>query len=365
VTAQETFGLFTLNKLSKKSQYLISIVTVFVVSAICFSLHNYIGVEVVAFIQLLTLTVIAMFFDIWPVLLTAVLGVVIWHFFFLKPMFDWHIVDTADEIMLCMYFVIALLNAVLTYKIRQIEKVARQKEEKAQMLKLYNTLLNSLSHELRTPIATIIGSSDTLLTGTHNLTADDQQNLLLEISIASLRLNRQVENLLNMSRLESGFIEPKRDWCDIHELTNDVVKRLDEQLKNHYIQIDIDESLPLYKLDYGLIEQVLHNLVYNAAQYTPHNSTIKVSAESKGSELVIKVEDNGHGFPTEEIGRVFDKFYRLKNTKAGGTGLGLSIVKGFVEAHKGTIDLTNNTFGGATFIITIPAEKMLLKTVEK
>lgn len=349
----------------KRLQYLISIVTVFVVSAICFSLHNYIGVEVVAFIQLLTLTVIAMFFDIFPVLLTAVLSVVIWQFFFLRPMFDWKIVDTEDQIMLCMYFVIALLNAVLTFKIRQIEKIARQKEEKAQVLKLYNTMLNSLSHELRTPIATIIGSTDTLLTNANKLTADDQQNLLLEISIASLRLNRQVENLLNMSRLESGFIEPKKDWCDVQELANDVVNSLDEHLRNFVLQIDIDESMPLFKLDYGLIEQVLYNLVYNATQYTPQGSRIRISAESVNDDLIMVVEDNGNGFPEEEIDKVFDKFYRLKNTKAGGTGLGLSIVKGFVEAHKGTIDLKNNIFGGATFVIKIPAEKMLLKTVEK
>ncbi|HVX50215.1 MAG TPA: ATP-binding protein [Chitinophagaceae bacterium] len=363
MNVQLPFGL-TLNRLSKRSQYLISIVTVLSVSGICFSLHNYIGVEIVAFIQLLTLTVIAMFFDILPVLLTAFLSVVIWQFFFLKPMFDWHIVDTADEIMLSMYFVIALLNAVLTYKIRQIEKIARQKEEKAQVLKLYNTLLSSLSHELRTPIATIIGSTDTLLTDANKLTADDQQNLLLEISIASLRLNRQVENLLNMSRLESGFIEPKKDWCDMNELVYDVLKHLDEQLKSHSIQIDIDENLSLFKLDYGLMEQVLHNLIYNAVQYTPCDSVIKISAESEGDTLVIKVEDNGHGFPEEEIDRAFDKFYRLKNTKAGGTGLGLSIVKGFVEAHKGTITLHNNIHGGATFTIRIPAETMLLKTVK-
>ena len=365
VNIKRTFELFALNRLPKKTQYVISIFTVCAVSAICLLLHGYIHAQGVAFIQLLALSVIAMFFDIAPVLLTAILSVLIWQFFFLKPRLSWYIVDDEDRIMLSMYFIIAMVNAVLTYKIRQIEKVARQREEKAQLLKLYNTLLNSLSHELRTPIATIIGSTDTLLADAHRLTADDQQNLLLEISIASIRLNRQVENLLNMSRLESGFIQPKKDWCDLHELVYDVVKRLDEQLKYHALQIEVDETLPLFKLDYGLMEQVLHNLVYNAAQYTPHGSRIKISATSAGDELTIKVEDNGRGFPVEEIDKVFEKFYRLKNTKAGGTGLGLSIVKGFVEAHNGTIDLQNNIFGGATFAITLPAEKMLLKTIEK
>jgi len=338
---------------------------VFIVSAICLLLHGYIHAQGVAFIQLLTVSVIAMLFDILPVLLTAALSVLIWQFFFLRPRLSWYIVDAEDRIMLSMYFIIAMVNAVLTYKIRQIEKVARQKEEKAQLLKLYNTLLNSLSHELRTPIATIIGSTDTLLATGHRLTADDQQNLLLEISIASLRLNRQVENLLNMSRLESGFIQPKKDWCDLHELVFDVVKRLDEQLKSNVIQIEVDETLPLFKLDYGLMEQVLHNLVYNAAQYTPHGATIKIGARVSDDGFVLTVEDNGKGFPEEEIDKVFDKFYRLSGSKAGGTGLGLSIVKGFVEAHAGTIDLHNNIYGGATFTIQVPAEKMLLKTLEK
>lgn len=336
-----------------------------VVAAICLLLHSYIHAQGVAFVQLLTVSVIAMLFDILPVLLTATLSVVIWQFFFLRPRLSWYIVDAEDRIMLSMYFIIAMVNAVLTYKIRQIEQLARQREEKAQLLKLYNTLLNSLSHELRTPIATIIGSTDTLLASGSRLTADDQQNLLLEISIASLRLNRQVENLLNMSRLESGFIQPKKDWCDLNELANDVVKRLDEQLKHNTIVIGIDETLPLYKLDYGLMEQVLHNLVYNAAQYTPQATTIKINAHAIDDGVVITVEDNGKGFPEEEIDKVFDKFYRLNGSKAGGTGLGLSIVKGFVEAHKGTINLHNNIFGGATFTIHIPAEKMLLKTLEK
>ncbi len=264
-----------------------------------------------------------------------------------------------------MYFVIALVNAVLTSKIRQVEKLARQKEEKAQILKLYNTLLSSLSHELRTPIATIIGATDNLLAGALQLTGEDKQNLLSEISIASLRLNQQVENLLNMSRLESGFIQTKKDWCDIHELVYDVIKRLDEQLKNYTLKVDIDETLPLFKLDYGLMEQVLYNLLCNAAQYTPHGSLIKIAAEAENDGLMISVADNGPGFPEEEIGKVFDKFYRLKNSKIGGTGLGLSIVKGFIEAHNGTIGLKNNTPFGAIFVIRIPAGKMLLKSVEK
>src|SRR5882672_3205084 len=151
------------SRIGKDRQYLLGILSICVVSAICFQFTAYITAEIVAFILLLTLSLIAMFFDILPVLLTAMLSALIWDYFFLAPRFDFGVGNTDDKILLSMYFVIALLNAVLTYKIRQIEKIARQKEEKTRTFKLYNTLLNSLSHEFRTPLATIIGATDNLL----------------------------------------------------------------------------------------------------------------------------------------------------------------------------------------------------------
>ncbi|HVU53934.1 MAG TPA: DUF4118 domain-containing protein, partial [Puia sp.] len=137
------------SRIGRPRQYLLSLLSVCLVSAVCFLFSTCLGLgaEVVAFVLLLTLSLIAMFFDILPVLLTALLSALIWDYFFLLPRYNLRVGNTEDEILLSMYFVIALVNAVLTYKIRQIEKIARQKEEKAKTLKLYNTLLNSLSHE--------------------------------------------------------------------------------------------------------------------------------------------------------------------------------------------------------------------------
>ena len=194
--------------------------------AICFTLSSYLDYKVVAFILLFSVSIIAMFFDILPVLLAAVLSALIWDVFFIPPRFTLQVGSTEDSILLLMYFVIALLNGVLTYKIRQFEKIALQKEEKANMIKLYNTLFNSLSHELRTPIATIIGATDNLQFNNAKLTTENKNELLMEISKASFRLNEQVENLLNMSRLESGFIKPKKDWVDITELVYDLEKKI-------------------------------------------------------------------------------------------------------------------------------------------
>lgn len=329
---------------------------ILVVSIGCYFLTGIIGYKVVAFLLLVTLSLLASFFDILPVLVAALLSALIWNYFFIPPRFTFHIHTPEDFFLLIMYFIIAMVHAVLTYKIRQIQKRAHRKEEKASTLKLYNTLLNSLSHELRTPIATIIGASDNLLMNANKLTEENKTNLLTEISVASLRLNQQVENLLNMSRLESGFLQAKKDWCDVTELIYASIKRIEDYSQEHIIDVQVKENLPLFKLDVGLMEQVIYNLINNAVIYTPSNSAITIKADCVNNSCMITVEDNGKGFPPDEREKVFGKFYRVKYSKTGGTGLGLSIARGFVEAHKGTIVLESSSTGGAKFIICIPTE---------
>jgi two-component system, OmpR family, sensor histidine kinase KdpD len=222
--------------------------------------------------------------------------------------------------------------------------------------KLYKTLFNSISHELRIPLATIMGSSETLLE--QQLPETIQKELYSEINIASIRLNRLVENLLNMSRLESGRITPHPDWCDAQDLVNSVSESLKYELEPFIFKTHIPTDLPLIYLDFGLMEQVLHNLILNATQHSPKGSVIDLKIQSSDEYLIIKVVDHGHGFPEAELSSAFDKFYRGKDAKAGGTGLGLSIVKGFVEAHKGVVSASNGEKGGAIFTIKIPAKQM-------
>ncbi|MBL0153135.1 MAG: DUF4118 domain-containing protein [Chitinophagaceae bacterium] len=346
---------------SKRNQYIISLSLVLVVSAICYGISSWLGYRVIAFILLLSVSLIAISFDILPVLVSAALSAFIWDFFFIPPRFTVHVTNTEDAILLIMYFVIAMISAVLTYKIRQVEKASRKKEEKANTLKLYDTLLNSFSHELRTPIATIIAATDNIQSGNNNLTAENKNELISEISKASLRLNQQVENLLNMSRLDSGFIKPKMDWCDISELVYDTVKKIEDVGIAQKISIAINPDLPLVKTDKLLLGQAIYNLLNNACLYTKPDSKINITALIHADILELIIEDNGVGFPPEEIENVFDKFYRLKFSKPGGTGLGLSIVKGFIEALKGNISLENITTGGARFTITLPAATAYLK----
>jgi two-component system sensor histidine kinase KdpD len=355
--------VYRLNRTSKAKQYLIGILSIVVVSTICYFLSAYIGYKVVALILLLIVSVFALFFDIYPVLTLALLSALIWDFFFIPPKFTFYVSETEDVLLLIMYMAIALIHAVLTYKNKQWEKIARKREEKRTALKLYNTLLNSLSHELRTPISTIIGATDTLKTGKSSLSEIDKDELIAEISKSSLRLNGQVENLLNMSRLESGVIKPIKEPCDINELIHEVKNHLREYSSDHKIKIQVEENMPLFNLDYGLISQSIYNLVYNAILYTPANSVITICASYRLKNLILCVEDSGKGFPEEEIENVFEKFYRLKDSGTGGTGLGLSIVRGFIEAHKGTIRLENTEGGGAKFTIEIPAEKSAIKNL--
>lgn len=335
-------------------QYFISIVSVIIFAGICFFLKNEFSYKITALLLLLLVSVLAMLFDILPVLISAVLSALILNFFFIPPYFTFHIESTEDVFMFFIYLSVALVNAVLNFKIRAEEKKSRDKTEQENTIKLYNTLFNSLSHELKTPISTIIGSVDMLKDKNTQLSKNSQQELLNEIDTASSRLNRQVENLLNMSRLESGILNLKLDWVDTNELIFSVIQRFENQ--NHQIIFDAQENLPLFKYDRVLIGQVLYNLIHNAIIYTPNFSKIEITANQENEVLKITVADDGNGFSENEISKVFDKFYRLPNSKTGGTGLGLSIVKGYLEAHNGTIELQNKENHGAIFTLKIPAE---------
>lgn len=337
-----------------KYQFLICLATIGVIGIVCFFWSHLIGYKVVALILMMAVSIAAILFEIFPVLLTAILSALIWNFFFIPPVFSFHIDNAEDTLLFLMYFIIALVNGVLTNRIRKAENKARDKDDKEQTIKLYNTLLNSLSHELRTPISTIIGAVDTLKENRETLSLANQVELLSEIDIASIRLNRQVENLLNMSRLESGMLKPKPDWCDLNELVFSCIQKFpeNEQKQIHFL---FDEKLPLYHIDSGLFEQVLQNLIHNALLYSPDNSQVSVQLRviDNGFELIIA--DNGHGFPENEMENVFNKFYRLSGNHSGGSGLGLSIVRGFVDAMKGSVTLRNRVEGGAEFSIHIPA----------
>ncbi len=349
--------VISFRKYSLKKQLLSSTMLIILPSVVLYYFVGWLGYQLVALVLLLMVSISAMLFDIIPVLVAALLSALIWNYFFIPPIHTFHIGTPEDVMMFLMYFVIAFINAVLSFKIRDIERKIRDKEEKENTIKLYDTLLNSLSHELRTPISAIIGAVDILENGKKSLNEANKNDLVGEIKIASLRLNEQVENLLSMSRLESGILKPSLDWIDINDLIFSVIKKYKSQDSfPRNIVFTPDENLPLIKLDGVFIYQILYNLILNAQTHNPQNTIVRLDTYYLDHSIWFIVSDNGKGFPPGEIRLVFDKFYRLKGAATGGTGLGLSIVKGFVEALNGHISLENQSTGGAKFTIKIPAE---------
>jgi two-component system sensor histidine kinase KdpD len=200
-----------------------------------------------------------------------------------------------------------------------------------------------------------MGAVDNLLTDDH--TPETRKSLQEEIYIASERLNRLIGNLLNISRLESGRIKPKLDWCDVTDLVSRVLETLRNEILGFSIDVVISPDMPLVKIDYGLMEQVLHNLIYNAAQHASMGSTIRIKMYYDHPDFILQVMDRGPGFPKDSLPYIFNKFYRVEGSKSVGTGLGLSIVKGFTEAHNGTVTAENRIHGGAKFTVRIPSER--------
>lgn len=221
--------------------------------------------------------------------------------------------------------------------------------------RLYKTLFNSISHELRIPVATIMGASDSIINSSNP--EHIQLALCHEIFTASFRLNRLIENLLNISRLESGHISVRPDWYDLNDLVNKIANDLKDELKPFTFIVNIDEDMPPVRIDFGLMEQALYNLIFNSTQHAPGASVIELKAHYTKNSMIVEVSDQGPGFPESEIKNVFNKFYRVNNNQAGGLGLGLSIVKGFIEAHNGTICVDNKKEGGALFKIVVPSER--------
>ncbi|HEX9006976.1 MAG TPA: ATP-binding protein, partial [Bacteroidota bacterium] len=223
--------------------------------------------------------------------------------------------------------------------------------------RLYTMLFASVSHEMRTPITALVGASESLLNDEVGGRAEVRHELAREVQSAAERLDNVVQNLLAMTRLESGLIQPSLDWTDMRDVVNSALEKVRKELTGYTVTVEMSPSLPLLRVDYPLMEQVFVNLLRNAAMHTPKGSCIDIKAKIEQSAWVITVADNGPGIPGEALSRLFEKFYRVPGSKTGGVGLGLSIVRGFVQAHQGTVTVENRAEGGIQFTIRLPAEQ--------
>jgi len=238
----------------------------------------------------------------------------------------------------------------------QLAKNAEQAKWLAESERLHRTLLNSISHDFRTPLASITAAVTSLLAEGSVYTEETKNVFLHTIREEAYRLNRFIENLLDMVRLESGTLKPNMKWCDIQDIIGVVLRETRDALQGHPLWIDIPPDLPSVKADFILIEQVLINLLENAVKYSPPDSAISISVICRENALFVTVGDLGLPIPKAEQDHVFDKFYRLHSAKhISGTGLGLSICKGIIEAHGGTIWVDSSQKNGNRFTFSLPA----------
>jgi two-component system sensor histidine kinase KdpD len=233
-----------------------------------------------------------------------------------------------------------------------LRAAAEQSKLIAESERLSNTLLNSISHELRTPLAAITSAANTLVEAKND--GKLQGTMIDEIQEAAGRLNRLVGNLLDLTRLESGHVQAKLEWCDVGDVIQTTLRMLERELSGREVKVDVAEKMPLARLDFTLMQQALSNLLLNAVVHTPPGTPISLQARTEPGHLVLSVADQGPGLTPELLPRVFGKFVRGAHAPPGGSGLGLTIVKGFVEAHGGSVTAGNRPGGGAAFTIRVP-----------
>lgn len=244
--------------------------------------------------------------------------------------------------------------AIAIERTRLVEQAA-QTATAVESERLRSALLTSVSHDLRTPLASIIGSASSLRQFGEQLNAKDQADLLVTIEEEATRLSTFVANLLDMTRIEGGALDIRRDWVDVRDAINGAIARAAKLFPGRKVENDVASNLPLIKGDAVLLEQVLFNLLDNAHKYSPTQSITKISARHDGRALKIVVSDQGFGIPRDALGKVFDKFYRVAGSdgRAPGTGLGLSIAAAIMTALGGSIVAESPAADGKGTAITI------------
>jgi two-component system sensor histidine kinase KdpD len=374
--------------------------------------HEQINSTTVALAFLLVVLFVALFWGSRPALLASVVAAVCFNYFFLPPLYTLTIAHPQNWVALIVFFTTAMavgqLSALAKQRAEEAEQArseieslyrqlqvafeqASQAEALKQSEKLKSALLDAVTHDLRTPLASIKASITTLIDEAQGRTEDDQPvsldaasrfEMLEIINEESDRLNRFIGGLIEMARIEAGELGLRRRWGPIDEMVSAAIARADPVTQRHFVRIDIEKELPVVRVDERAVSEVVYTLVDNAAKYSPEGSSIRINARRAGEEVIqVEVEDNGCGIPPEFRERVFEKFFRatrdgdITTHQPSGTGMGLAIAKGIVEAHQGKIWVEPGTGGkGTRVVFTLPigdeeivpdSEPLLITTGEK
>ncbi len=299
-------------------------------------------------VYLLGVVIIALRFSRGPAVAISVLSVAAFDFFFVPPRFTFAIQDMQYLVTFAIMLIVALVISALV-------DIARRAETEY----VRSTLLASISHDLRTPLAVISGASSSLVERADRMSAGERRALAQSIYRQSSDMAELVANVLQMTRLELGRVELQRDWVALSELVGAALARLRERLVAHPVAVDFPPDLPLVRVDATLIEQVLGNLLENAAKHTPDGTRIQLRAQLRDREMLVSVEDEGPGLPPGAAEYLFEKFQHSESeSTAGGIGLGLAICRAVVRLHKGRIWAERRPEGGTAFRFTLPLEEM-------
>lgn len=337
-------------------------------TALALALRALVAVPDLEMLYLLPVLVAAVRFGRGPAVLTAALSVAAYDFFFVQPFHTFAVADVRYLLTFAMMFGVGLVAGTLTTRLRRQEREAAQRELervrlaaeaeaaslKARTEELRSSLLSSVSHDLRTPLAAITGAATALLDDHAPVPEGQRRELIESICEDAERLERLVGNLLDMTRLESGALQPRREWVPVEELVGGALHRAETRLEGRPVAVAVADHLPLLHVDPVLLEQALINLLDNAARHTAAGGPIEVTARLDGAALLLAVSDRGPGLPAGAGERVFEKFYRGVASGGEGAGLGLPICRGIVEAHGGRLRAFDRPGGGATFEIALP-----------
>jgi two-component system sensor histidine kinase KdpD len=312
----------------------------------------------IAMVYLLAVVVIALRFSRGAAIFSAALSVAAFDFVFVPPSGAFTVNDVQYLFTFAIMLIVALVISALIERAKQESAASTALAVEAETERMRSTLLASISHDLRTPLAVMLGASSSLERGGERLSSEERAALTKSIVGHASDMADQVDKVLQMTRFEMGAIALERDWAAISEIAGSVLARMAGRLSGHKLLVEIPPDTPLIRVDATLIEQVITNLLENAARHTPAGTVVRVRALAKGSDLVVSVEDYGPGLDDRDIERVFDKFYRReKEGPVAGVGLGLAICRAIVSLHHGRIWAEQMPGGGTAFRFTLPIEK--------
>lgn len=323
-------------------------------TAIGFAISPYFKDDNLIMVYLLGVSIVALWGRTGASVMASILSVLVFDFFFVPPYYSLSVSNLQYLLTLLVMLVVTQLIGYLTVEVRRRTEETRQAKMQMEVERFRNTLLLSISHDIRTPLTGIIGSASVLLDTDLVLPENARHDLTQNIFDEAQRLNQLVNNVLQMIRLETASVQLNKKPHALQEIIAVALDKLKKQLNDRKVQIQISPNTPVVALDPMLIEQVLINLLENAIKFSPVNSSLDIFVECEDKNVIVKISDRGSGINPADIDKIFDKFYRGQKPETKGIGLGLAICKNIIEAHHGKIWAENKIDGGAIFCFTLP-----------